>query len=173
MKFAVIVVAKMTQQEKEEKQTNRERKTLGSLCSTTGLLLSVMCCIALIHVELRIKEHHRLISHSVTCCDQTNTEANRKVQQYYGRWQDMKGSHPGGHSRETRGTFLTFISILAFDFSISLRHLTKPWYFCLLRSFSYYSKNFSPEIRAFKLHLKRNTKAEIGGYQPTQALIFA
>ena len=68
------------------------RKTLDSLCSTIGLLLFIECCIALIHVELRI-EHHRLISHSVTCCDQMETEIHRKVQQYYGRWQHRKGSH--------------------------------------------------------------------------------
>ena len=95
-------MAKMRQQDKDEKQTNR-RKTLDSLCSTTGLLLSVVCCIALIHVELRIQEHHRLISHSVICCDQMETEIHRKVQQYYGQWQDIKGSHSEGHPQETRG----------------------------------------------------------------------
>ena len=89
-------------QDKEQKQTNT-RKTLDSLCSTTGLLLSTVCCIALIHVELRIQEHHRLISHSVTCCDQMETEIHRKVQQYYVQWQDIKGSHSQGHSQETRG----------------------------------------------------------------------
>jgi len=56
----------MKQQDKE-KQTNR-RQTLDRLCSGSGLLLSVVCCIALIHVEFRIQEHHRLISHSVTFC---------------------------------------------------------------------------------------------------------
>ena len=98
---AVAVLAKM-KQDKEEKQTNR-RRTLDSLYSTTGLLLSVVCCIALIHVELRTQEHHRLISHSVTCCDQMETNIHQKVQQYYGRWQDMKGSHSEGHWQETRG----------------------------------------------------------------------
>ncbi|KAL9975067.1 hypothetical protein ACROYT_G012183 [Oculina patagonica] len=75
-------------QDKEQKQTNR-RQTLNSLCSASGLLLSVVCCIALIHVELRIQEHHRLISHSVTFCDKMETEILRKVQQNYGRWQVM------------------------------------------------------------------------------------
>ncbi|XP_078367520.1 uncharacterized protein LOC144651454 [Oculina patagonica] len=75
-------------QDKEEKQTNR-RQTLNSLCSASGLLLSVVCCISLIHVELRIQEHHRLISHSVTFCDKMETEILRKVQQNYDRWQLM------------------------------------------------------------------------------------
>ena len=92
----------MKRQDKEEKQMDR-RKTLDSLCSTTGLLLSVVCCIALIHVELRMQEHLRLISHSVKRCDQMETEILRKVKQYYERWQDMKGSHSEGHWQETRG----------------------------------------------------------------------
>ena len=74
------------------------RKTLNSLCSTSGLLLSVVCCIALIHVEHRIQEHRRLISHSVTCCDQMGTKILRKVQENYGQWPKMKGSHSEGHS---------------------------------------------------------------------------
>jgi len=74
------------------------RKTLNSLCSTSGLLLSVVCCIALIHVERRIQEHRRLISHSVTCCDQMETKILRKVQENYGQWPKMKGSHSEGHS---------------------------------------------------------------------------
>ena len=57
---------------KEDKKKSRE--TLNSLCSVSALLLSVVCCIALIHVELRIQEHHRLISHSVTVCDQMETQ---------------------------------------------------------------------------------------------------
>ena len=49
--------------ERKEKQTER-RKTLDKLCSkSTLLLLSEVSCIALIHVELRIQEHHRVISH--------------------------------------------------------------------------------------------------------------
>ncbi|KAL9975058.1 hypothetical protein ACROYT_G012174 [Oculina patagonica] len=87
------------EQDKEEKQTNR-RQTLNSLCSASGLLLSVVCCIALIHVELRIQEHHRLISHSVTFCDNMETEILRKVQQNYDRWQVMA---TGRHWQGTKG----------------------------------------------------------------------
>ena len=95
-------MAKMQQQVKSEKHTKR-RKTLDSLCSTTALLLSIVGCVVLVHVELRIQEHHRLISHSVTCCDQMETEIHRKVQQYYGQWQEIKGSHSEGHPQETSG----------------------------------------------------------------------
>ena len=84
-----------------EKQTNR-RQTLDRLCSGSGLLLSIVCCIALIHVELRIQEHHRLISHSVTFCDNMETEILRKVQQYYGRWREMA---TGGYWQATKGRF--------------------------------------------------------------------
>ena len=103
----------MNQQDQEEKQTKYKSdrvKTLDSLCSMSSLLLSVVCCIALIHVELRIQEHHQLISHSVTCCDQMETQILRKVQENCGRWQEMKGSHSEGHWQETRGEFfwLTF-----------------------------------------------------------------
>ncbi|KAL9975071.1 hypothetical protein ACROYT_G012187 [Oculina patagonica] len=91
-------------QDKEEKQTNR-RQTLNSLCSASGLLLSVVCCIALIHVELRIQEHHRLISHSVTFCDKMETEILRKVQQNYDRWQVMAtGRHWQGTKAEEETT---------------------------------------------------------------------
>ena len=91
----------MKKQDQEEKRTDRFR----SLCSMSGLLLSVVCCIALIHVELRIQEHHRLISHSVTTCDQLETQILRKVQQNYEIWQDDKGGHSQGQWRETRGKF--------------------------------------------------------------------
>jgi len=92
----------MKQQDKDNTQTKR-KKTLDSLSSTTSsLLLSVVCFIALIHVELRMQEHHRLISHSVTCCDQTETERIQKVQENYRRWKDMRDSHSEGHWKETR-----------------------------------------------------------------------
>ena len=69
----------MKEVEKRAKETER-RKQLNILCSRSALLLSVVSCIALIHVELRIQENHRLISHSVTSCDQMETEILRKLQ---------------------------------------------------------------------------------------------
>ena len=84
---------------KEDKMKN-SRETLNSLCSVSALLLSVACCMALIHVELRIQEHHRLISHSVTVCDQMETQILRKVQQNYERWQVKKGHLQGTNGKE-------------------------------------------------------------------------
>ncbi|XP_068677027.1 uncharacterized protein [Montipora foliosa] len=80
--------------QQEDKRTNR----FGSLCSASGLLLSLVCCIALIHVELRIQQHHRLISHSVTSCDQLETKILQKIQQNYREWRDDKDQW-----RQTRG----------------------------------------------------------------------
>ena len=89
--------------EKRAKETER-RKALDILCSRSALLLSVVSCIALIHVELRIQEHRRLISHSVTSCDQMETEILRKLQpNNYNNWQATKESHLGGDWQERRG----------------------------------------------------------------------
>ena len=79
-------------QQDEEQQTNR-RQTLERLCSGSGLLLSVVCCIALIHVEFRIQEHHRLISHSATFCANMETDILRKVEQNYAKWRFPTGNH--------------------------------------------------------------------------------
>ena len=88
---------------KGSKETER-RKPLDMLCSRSALLLSVVSCLALIHVELRIQEHHRLISHSVTSCDQMKTEILRKLQPHnYKNWQATKESHLGGDWQEIRG----------------------------------------------------------------------
>ena len=73
----VNVRGKMKQSRKEENGASR-RQTVDSLSCGSALLLSVVCCIALIHVELRIQEHHRLISSSVTHCDQREKEFFRK-----------------------------------------------------------------------------------------------
>ena len=98
---------------KEDKKKNR-RKTLNSLCSVSALLLSVACCMALIHMELRIQEHHRLISHSVTCCDQMETQILRKVQQNYEGWQVTKVDGINGHLQGTNGkeTFYKIFRVL-------------------------------------------------------------
>jgi len=87
----LVAAAKMKQQNREEKRA-KKRQTLDRLCSVSGLLLSVVCCIALIHVEIRIQEHHRLISHSVTFCDKMEREILRKVEHNYGKWQVMATS---------------------------------------------------------------------------------
>ena len=58
---------------------------------------------ALILVELRIQEHHRLISNSVTVCDQMELQILRKVQQNYERWQVRKVDNFKDHRQETNG----------------------------------------------------------------------
>ena len=71
-------------QEKRIPETKR-KISLGSLCGVSGLLLSIVCCVALVHVEFRIQEHHRLLSHPTTICDQMEEEIMRKVQQDFNR----------------------------------------------------------------------------------------
>ena len=88
---------------KEEDKKKNRRKTLHSFCSVSASLLSFGCCIALIHVELRIQEHHRLISHSVTVCDQMETQILRKVQQNYERWQVTKADGLKRHLQGANG----------------------------------------------------------------------
>ena len=71
---------------KEEKQAPREKRTCQTfdrLCSVSGLLLSLACCIALLLVELKIQEQQRVISHTTTVCDQLETEILRKIQRNY------------------------------------------------------------------------------------------
>ena len=92
----------MKAQSKEEKKTNRETK-FNSLCCTSGLLLSVMCCIALIHVELKLQEHHRVISQSATFCDQMKKEVLQEVQQNYEKWQINKDRNSEGTWHEAQG----------------------------------------------------------------------
>lgn len=74
------------------------------------MLLSVVCLVGLIHVELKIQEHYRLISHTVTFCDKTETEILRKVKQNYGRWQQMASRH----WQATKGKFRCHHSLAVF-----------------------------------------------------------
>ena len=90
----------MTQTRTKEKHTTRV-KTFDSLCCKSGLLLSIVCCIALIHVELRVQEHHRLISHSVALCGQMETQILR-AQQKNGRWK-ITESGPSDLGQEAEG----------------------------------------------------------------------
>ena len=94
----------------EKKQTNKRRK-LDRLLSTSSLLLSFLCCIAIIHVELRTQEHHRLISHSTsgTFRDEMETEIFRKVQLDYGRWREAIVSHLEGEWQKTRSELCYFL----------------------------------------------------------------
>ena len=119
----------MKEVDKRVKETGR-RKQLNILCSRSGLLLSVVICIALIHVELRIQENHRLISHSVTSCDQMETEILRKLQPHnYNNWQATKENHLGGDWQETLGIKwrqLLFLSFCTAIYCPLLVRATKP-----------------------------------------------
>ena len=90
---ALTLITRIEQTMKEEK-TDRQEKTgrtpLDRLCCTSGLLLSIACCIALIHVEFRIQEQQRLISKTTTVCDQMDTEILRKLRQNFQRWGRME-----------------------------------------------------------------------------------
>ena len=96
----------------EKKQTNKGRK-LDRLLSTLSLLLSVLCCIAIIHVELRTQENHRLISRSTsgTFRDEIETEILRTVQLEYRRWREAIGSHLEGEWQKTRSELCYFIFV--------------------------------------------------------------
>ena len=60
-------------QEKRIPET-KSRISLGSFCGVSGLLLSIVCCVTLVHVEFRIQEHHRLLSHPTAACYQMEEE---------------------------------------------------------------------------------------------------
>ena len=86
----------------EKKQTHEDRK-LDRLLSTSSLLLSILCRIAIFHMDLRIQEHRQLISHSSsgTFRDEMETEILRKVQQECGSWQETKESYLKGYWQTT------------------------------------------------------------------------
>ena len=84
-----VNTVKMKETEKEQKQTNR-RQTLNRLRSGSGLLLSVFCCVALIHQELRIQENHQMILNSANEFAKMETEVLRKVQQNIRGWYSLK-----------------------------------------------------------------------------------
>ena len=92
----------MKEQSKEEKKTNRKTK-FNRFSSTSGFLLSIVCCIALIHVELKLQEHHLVISQSATFCDQMEKEVLQEVQQNYERWQINKDRNLEGTWHEAQG----------------------------------------------------------------------
>ena len=97
----------MTSQGSEKKQTDENRK-LDRLLSKSSLLLSILCCIAIFHMELRIQEHRRLISHSSagTFREEMETEVLRKVQQECGSWRETKDSHLKGDWQTTTFYYL-------------------------------------------------------------------
>ena len=97
----------MTSQGSGKKQTDKDRK-LDRLLLTSSLLLSILCCIAIFHMELRIQEHRRLISHSSsgTFRVEMETEILRKVQQECGSWRETKDSNLKGDWQTTTLCYL-------------------------------------------------------------------
>ena len=84
-----------------DRQQKIGRTLLDRLCCTSGLLLSIACCVALIHVEFRIQEQQRLITQTTTVCDKMGTEILRKVQQNNKHWLETRG----GSWQENNGKF--------------------------------------------------------------------
>ena len=82
-------VSKMKQEKTDCKEKSR-RTPLDRLCSMSGLLLSIACSVAIIHVEFRIHEQQRLISQTTTIYHQMETEILRKLQQNDKRWGDPR-----------------------------------------------------------------------------------
>ena len=119
----------------EELQTKGGRTRDNAMFSTSGLLLSLVFCIALIHVELRIQEHHRLITHSVAFCGQMETQILLKVKQSYAGWQvSTKGSHSEGQQQKTRGEFSFYSRDANWQLSYNLTPFFKTFilYVCLI-----------------------------------------
>ena len=94
-------------QEKRGLQEKSKRIALDRLCSMSGLLLSIACCVALIHVEFRIQDQQRMISQTTTVCDQMETKILRKLQQKYKQWGDMAGEN---WQKQTGELFRAFCS---------------------------------------------------------------
>ena len=122
-----VIIATMIRQDQRKKEKNR-RRALNILCSASSLLLSLVCCIALIHVELKIQEHHRLISHSVAFCDQMETEILKKVRHnyvkhcvYLWKYLDYASARMAINNRSTRAFY-----ILIHFFAVLCK--TTTWY---------------------------------------------
>ena len=99
-------------QEKRGLKEKSKRKALDRLCSMSGLVLSIACCVALIHVELRIQDQQRVIKQTTTVCDQMETEILRKLQQKYKQWGDRAEEN---WQKQTGKLFLLFV--------VALQHL--------------------------------------------------
>ena len=123
----------MKEGEKRAKETGR-RKKLDKLGCRSSLLLSVVSCIALIHVELRIQEHRQLISESVTSCDHMEAKILQKLQaQGHKDSQVNRESHSEGHWQKARGIkwrqflFLTSSSAGDSDILFLFSHYSMRW----------------------------------------------
>ena len=101
---------KMKETETADKQRN-SRQTLDRLSSGSGLLLFLLCFIALIHHQLRIQENHRLILDSSELFNKLETEILRKIQQNDMKWRN-KEEEPGVDGERLKVTWYFFVSLL-------------------------------------------------------------
>lgn len=101
---------KIDKQEKERRTTGRIQ-VFDRLCSGSGLLLSVVCCVALIYQELRIQENYRLISPSAKFCGKLEPQNLRNMQQNIGGWQVMATESPWQGLKGTCSALLCNLSI--------------------------------------------------------------
>ena len=94
---------KLDRKKRTKKKERKKERKLDRLLLASGLLLSIVSCTALIHVEVRIQDHHRLILHWVAKhCDHLEKEILRNVRQDYERWQVKKGSYSGDDWKQIR-----------------------------------------------------------------------
>ena len=73
----------MNTQRESEKQTNGQKQLHSTLFSALSLLLSAVCCITVVRLEIKMNQQDRRISDSVTRCNQMKTE----LQTLQRRWQ--------------------------------------------------------------------------------------
>ncbi|XP_015778168.1 PREDICTED: hemicentin-2-like [Acropora digitifera] len=73
----------MNTQRESEKQRNGQKQLHSTLFSALSLLLSAVCCITVVRLEIKMNQQDRRISDSVTRCNQMKTE----LQTLQRRWQ--------------------------------------------------------------------------------------
>ena len=115
--LVVRTVTKMKQEKTDCKEKSR-RTPLDRLCCMTGLVLSIACSIAIIHVEFRIQDQQRLISQTTTIYDQMETEILRKLQQNYKRWGDPRGKTWQKNTGRFNGSCL--LQVVSTDLSVDI-----------------------------------------------------
>ena len=91
--------------EKSKHGTRKKRPSVESATSVSGLILSLVCCAGLLHVELKIHRHEQLLSaariDSVAPAQQTSQEMNTKPSDA----KDAAGSSLGGKGLYTTELF--------------------------------------------------------------------
>ena len=75
----------MNTQRESEKQRNGQKQLHSTLFSALSLLLSAVCCITVVRLEIKMNQQDRRISDSVTRCNQMKTE----LQTLQRRWQGL------------------------------------------------------------------------------------